>query len=112
MELGQGLPVAEVEVVGGDEVGVAAGRLPDPRHHDPHEADEPTGLLEAPVLPEPCVEVTDGRVEGPRLGDAGGELLGRDVGQVHLLRVPDRPGIALGDGFDAGDTTHVRPTTR
>ena len=89
VDLGQGLAAVRIDVVSGNEPGVMAG-IPDPRHDDPHQADQPAGLLEALVLPKAAVEVADGGMERIRLGDLGGELLGRGVRHVHL------PGLAYG----------------
>ena len=99
VDLGQGLAAVRIDVVGGDEAGVVAGG-PDPRHDDPHEPDQPAGLLEALVLLEAAVEVADGGMEGVRLGDLGGELLRRGVRHVHLPGLAHRLRIRFRHFFD------------
>ena len=99
VDLGQGLAASGIEVVGGDEVRIVAGG-PDPGDDDPHQPDQAAGLLEALVLAKAAVEVAEGGMEGVGLRHLAGELLGRGVRHVHLLRLAHRARVPLRDLAD------------
>ena len=95
VDLGEGLAVRQIQIVGGDEVRIAFG-TPNARDHDSHQANQPAGLLEALVLAEAGVQIAQRRMEGVGLRHVRRELLRRGVGHVHLLGVADGVRVALG----------------